>query len=296
MPSVAQLADHRYRQGILLRTRADRAVSSLWKRLDLNSPALSWAVYGPAVVGAVSLAQKSAASGSDEYVNAVLAAQNADPEGLGRVNPEAFSGVASDGRSLDTLLATPLFTVKESLRQGNTRAAAMAHGLAALRLITRTQVQDAGRVADGVAIAARPRTGYVRMLSLPSCPKCAVLAGEFYRFSAGFQRHPNCDCRHIPAAESLAGDLTTDPMKAFRSGQIRGLTQAETKALNEGADISRVVNVKRNTGSVYTAGGKKYTTELRTKYGARITPEQIYRDATSREDAVRLLRLHGYII
>lgn len=108
----------------------------------------------------------------------------------------------------------------------------------------------------------------------------------------------------IPAAENVAGDLTTDPMKAYRAGQIEGLTDAEREALDNGADISQVVNARRGT---YVAGGKRYTREGTTRRGfagnrlgssriARLTPEQLFADATSREDAIRLLRQHGYIL
>jgi hypothetical protein len=124
-----------------------------------------------------------------------------------------------------------------------------------------------------------------------------ILAGRFYRWSTGFLRHPLCDCRHIPSSEDAAGDLRTDPMAAFRAGKVTGLSKAERQAIQDGADLAKVINAHRG---MYTAGGKRLTREG-TKRGAlrgqvRPTPEQLYRDATSREDAIRLLRRFGYII
>lgn len=72
---------------------------------------------------------------------------------------------------------------------------------------------------------------------------------------------------------------------------MQGLSESERQALDHGSDFSRVVNARRGT---YVAGGKKYTRELRER--RRLTPEQIFRDATSRDDAIRLLRRFGYII
>ncbi|WP_419404267.1 hypothetical protein, partial [Micrococcus sp. F3Y] len=68
---------------------------------------------------------------------------------------------------------------------------ALTFGRDQLRALVKTTVTDAARVAAGADMAARPRVqGYVRMLNPPSCPRCVVLAGRFYRWNAGFRRHP----------------------------------------------------------------------------------------------------------
>src|SRR5690606_41067797 len=86
-----------------------------------------------------------------------------------------------------------------------------------LERIAATQVADAGRVATGLGVVARPGIGYVRMLQPPSCSRCAILAGRIYRRNAGFLRHPLCDCIHIPTTEAAGRDLTTDPRAYFDS-------------------------------------------------------------------------------
>jgi hypothetical protein len=99
-------------------------------------------------------------------------------------------------------------------------------------------VQDAGRAAESVAVAVRPKVVFVRYLTLPSCSRCAVLAGRVYRYSQGFLRHPNCDCVMLPTTVA-APDLVQDPVELAKAGQIRGLSQADMLAIEQGADFGR---------------------------------------------------------
>ena len=172
-----------------------------------------------------------------------------------------------------------------------------------------TEIADAGRGAAGVQIAARPRVGYVRMLNPPSCSRCVVLAGRFYRWNQGFLRHPRCDCKHVPTmvtdqAEAFAEGLIDDPYEAFKrmseAEQNRVFTNAGAQAIRDGADMYQVVNARR--GMKYRGA---FTSEGTTKHGwagqilrrgqKRMTPETIYRLNPNREQAVEALRAQGYI-
>jgi hypothetical protein len=151
--------------------------------------------------------------------------------------------------------------------------------------------------------------GYIRMMTPPSCARCAVLAGRFYRWNDGFQRHPLCDCLHIPATEDAPDDSRTDPRAAVLAGEVTDISKAEERAIRDGADVGQVVNSRRG---MYEAGGRKFTTEGTTRRGfaaakfrqqsgrrirQRLRPEQIYREANgNRTEALRLLNLHGYIV
>lgn len=149
-------------------------------------------------------------------------------------------------------------------------------------------VQDAGRAAQLVDATTRPRVRHVRHLVLPSCSRCAVLAGRVYRYSEGFQRHPNCDCVMIPTTVA-APDLTYDPNQLARDGLIRGLSKNDLKALDDGADFNQVVNVRSRSTGLRQAG------ESLTRAG-RPTPAGIYRIAgDDRDRALTLLSQHGYI-
>jgi hypothetical protein len=148
-------------------------------------------------------------------------------------------------------------------------------------------VQDAGRAAQLVDETVRPHVAHVRHLTLPSCERCAVLAGRIYRYSEGFLRHPNCDCVMIPVTVA-SPDLTYDPAQLARDGLIKGLSKKDLKALDDGADFGQVVNVRSRKAGLREAG------EVLTRAG-RPTPAGIYRSANTREEAVDLLRQHGYI-
>ena len=66
--------------------------------------------------------------------------------------------------------------------------------------VTLTALADTARSVVGADIAQRTAiAGYVRMLNAPSCSRCIILAGKFFRWNEGFLRHPRCDCKHIPA-------------------------------------------------------------------------------------------------
>lgn len=142
-------------------------------------------------------------------------------------------------------------------------------------------VADAGRAAESVAITARPGVGWVRYLRPPSCSRCAVLAGRFYRWSDGFRRHPGCDCVHLASTEAAAEGLVTDPVELVEQGLVSGLSKADRRAILDGADVSQVVN----TRTAMTASAP----------ASRLRPMSIYDAATDQADAIRLLRLYGYI-
>ncbi|RAO26482.1 hypothetical protein PSN13_06510 [Micromonospora saelicesensis] len=297
MPSLVEVA------GLHARTRrrfaqvAAGEAARLWSQVDGDRIAASWLSLLPRLLVLLTGAQTAAAARADSYLDEVLDAQDIAPRAVGRVSAAALAGVASDGRDLADLLYQPAVRTLVGIQRGATVDQALAGGGAGLDMLVRTQVADAGRVADQVAMTARPQaTGYVRMLVGVSCDRCALLAGRRYEWSAGFERHPRCDCVHIPAREDSADDLRTDPRRYFDSlsvaEQDRLFTVAGAEAIRAGADIAQVVNARRG---VYTAGGRQYT---RTNAGKRprLMPEEILRQADGdREEAVRLLRLHRFL-
>lgn len=279
-----------------------KAGLQMWAQVDPTNLTGSWLTFLGRLSVILRGAQVAAASTADTYVSEMLHAQGFNVPAAGRVAATALSGVASDGRPLETLLLNPVIATKEMIGRGADVPRAMATGHATLEMTLRTQVSDAGRVAAGVAIAARPRTGWTRMLVGSSCYRCVILAGRVYRYSDGFQRHPQDDCIHIPAAEDVAGDYTTDARKAFDEGRVHGLSQADEKAIRAGADMAQVVNAH---SGMYVAGARKLTRTgtthnafagRRLAGNVRLMPEQIYRETNSRDEAVAMLRQHGYLI
>lgn len=318
-----EIARRHYERQQLLAIRTTAVAADVWSSIDSSSIASTWAVRVPGLVNTVSAMQRLAAGLSDGYVDDALAAAGTEVEASARIVPAAFAGVASDGRSLDSLLVQPAITSLRGIAAGLDVDAAMESGLAALTRIMATQVADAGRVADGVGVMTRPGVGYVRMLVPPSCSRCAVLAGRTYRASQAFQRHPRCDCRHIPVAEAAIDDLTVDSSRYFDSlskeQQDRIFTTDGAQAVRDGADLNQVVNARRGMASAGTttegttrrgfagkrlgAKGKQSgsrfgnETKARARSTPRLMPEQIYRLADGRRDvALRLLRENGFIV
>ena len=252
---------------------------SEWSAMRLDDIDSSWAKVGPRVNLLTASAQLGAARGGAAYVAATLAEYGDAIPPLAQVNPGAFAGIASDGRPLGSLLEGAKIRAKE--------AQSLAAGGKWLDMAIHTQIADAGRAAAATAIAVRPGVGWVRMVNPPCCGPCEVLAGREYRYSQGFQRHPRCDCIHVPTTLANPGSHDgVDPT----FDQITDLTEGERKALMEGADLSRVVNARRGGGL-----GKMSTTELATNGRARLTPDGIFAQAKGRDEALALLKSHGYI-
>lgn len=289
----ALAATHKDRAARLARQVTDRA-QERWRQLDPGNLSGSWEAQLGGLIRIVAAGQAIAAVQALEYVEASTGIDDAPA-----IVPAAFAGVAADGRSLDSLLTLPVISTKQAIGNGVAVPEAMGRGLARLLMTVHTEVADAGRVATGVGITARPQVhGSVRVVTLPACGRCILLSGRVYRWSDGFQRHPRCDCTMAPI-RSEAGREAPSPRALFDrmtpAQQDHAVGIPGAKAIRDGADFGRVVNAQRG---MYTAGGRSLTNEgVRLRQGGvRLTPEQIYREAADdRAEAIRLLGRFGYI-
>lgn len=238
-----------------------------------------------------------------------------------QIQPRAFAGVSSAGYSI----AEPLVAVVDQAVPAPVAEPIPATWwedasvfLERMQQLIESEVQDAARSAfQAELVASTTWQNYVRVLVPPSCSRCAILAGRIYRDLAGFARHPKCDCQHWPVQSwEQAHDqgLVSSARELFDRGQIRGLSLADTQAISDGADITSIVNATSGTRvpgvtNAYTAeifGRRVKATRLgTTKRGAwrkanpsrpvRLRPEAIYQVAEDRDDAIRLLGVHGYL-
>lgn len=315
----ATLEHYREQQRLTVATLA--AVRRIWRRMGADFD-VSWRAVGRDLLILTEAAQLAAVRQGIGYLPAVLAETGQVDDPVGDVIPERFVGDAPDGRSLEGLLYGAVTTAKTASTT-TTPGQALGKGGLWLDMATQTLIADTARTAVGVGIAARPAiSGYVRMLNTPSCARCVVLAGKWFRWNAGFQRHPRCDCRHIPSSENRAGDYRTDPEAAVEAGHVRGLSKADLRAIVEdGADVGQVINAQRgmHTASAYgrrlksTLEGTTSRSVAGRTLGAtqqpsvavgdryrrartpRLRPEEIYRVASDRTDAIRLLQRFGYV-
>lgn len=206
------------------------------------------------------------------------------------VNPAAWGKAASDGRPLDSLLYSGVAHARGLYGSGRTDQQIMTAGLAWMQTIIGTQVADAARSASGVVTTATEDAGWIRYVSPPSCQRCAVLAGKWFRWNEGFRRHPGCDCLHRPAKSR---EIPAGYRQAIADSEIRDLTDAQRQALAEGADRNRVLNAYRGSNS---AAERLAMTSSRERGGV-LTPEGIYRQAgDDRQRAIELLRQYGYLL
>lgn len=295
--TVQEAAVEHYQERRTLVASVIQAVVLWWAYLNRQELDESWlATVRPGLVELLTTAQNRAAAGADAYLDRLDAEWGLSgqaPSGL--VVPEGFAGAAADQRPLESLLDQSFLRTKVLLAAGSPMEEALRGGMVSAQRVAVTETQDAGRGADQAAIVARPQyVGYYRYLQLPSCDRCVVLAGRWYKWSDGFDRHDRCDCEHVAAPDVDAGrevldPATIDPTAAVRSGQVSGLSAAERRAiLEEGADLGRIVNAKRS--GLRTAGGPA-------RRGRKLSTDAIYRMAAgSREEAVRLLAESGYIV
>lgn len=216
-----------------------------WARMDPDDFDASWREIAPALVAVTAAGQLAAARAAASYVPAVLAETEQPDRPLVRVRPEAFAGRASDGRSLAGLLTGAVVHSKLAARD-LPAGEALDRGGRWLDQALRTATTDAARDVTQAEIVVREGMGYVRMLNPPSCSRCTVLAGKWYRHNDIMPRHPGCDCGLIPALENVAGDFTTDARQMVDRGLVTDLTKAQKQRLDDGADLSKVLNESRD--------------------------------------------------
>lgn len=272
--SLRAVALEHYRARARMARAVEQVAARLWRQVDRRRIADSWAALVPSLLAVLVAAQREAASAADAYVAAALAEQDLPAAAEGRLNVDALVGVASDGRDLEALLQQPALTTLTAIGSGHALDRALGYGQAGIRMIAATQVADAGRVGDQVALTAHPDIpGYRRMLVGKSCSRCVILAGKYFRYNAGFDRHPKCDCIHIPAREDTADDIRTDPKKYFdslsREEQDRTFTRAGAEAIRLGADPAQVVNARRSAAGLTPAGARITGDEARMLRGGR---------------------------
>lgn len=298
-------------------------IAALWANVDYANLEASWTAIAPQLLDLVSAAQLAAAGGVEAYLAACLAQLGIDATAVGTVAASAFAGATGDGRELLGALYSPVVAVKRATTVGVLGDAAMQAGLASLVSISTTAIEDAARQAVGAGMVARPAvSGWVRAVNAGACARCVILAGRFYRWSDGFERHPRCKCKNVPTDEKIAGDMVTDPR-----GYVDGLDDDArrkllgpngAKAYADGANLNQLVNARRGVGKAQLYGRKiTYTTEGVTKRGLygrkqqqlaalngkqydanrapRIMPETIYEIAQDRAEARNLLVRYGYL-
>lgn len=310
-----------YRSLMALQLALLAAARRAWAQMDPDEDFdRSWNALLPSLLTVVAAGQLAAARLASAYVPAVLTELGTPiaPESI--VVPAAFSGVAADGRSLAGLLVGAVVRAKEATRAqvvetseylddgeynpirytvpGKPPEQALAEGGRWLDTLVRTVTNDAARGATQAEIAVRPGVGYVRMVNPPCCGRCAILAGRWYRWNAGFPRHPHCDCISIPAPENIAGSLLTNPQALLDRGLVRGLTKREQTRLDAGDDLYKVINESRDMWRARITeqrAAAEIADQAQRDQTARQGLEDLFASTRSRVEALTAMRDQGYI-
>lgn len=305
--------------------RAANAVQALWRRADPSDLSGWFDAHRIDLVLPILQGMETSATQGQQYVEAQSTAQGVKLLGE-QIDPLAFTVDLDSAASM--AYSASVLPAKAAIAQGVGAQIATALATKTLVRFASTLVADAGREATQAAMTSSRFSGYIRMLRLPSCDRCAVQAGKWFRWNKGFERHPGCDCVHIPARESRAGDASVDVVAAIKSGKVTGLNKADVASiLDDGADPSQVINAHRgmSTSDVFgqtlkitnegvTRRGTAYRAMGQAQYvqrqgemkvagqrymqwrSARLTPSAIYDIAESKSDALRLMKLYGYIL
>lgn len=312
----------RYVQVTTVTRRVVEQVQALWRGMRAADVLAEMeGATGRQVLNLVMLGQLTVAQGAQAFVSAAMAALNATPQALlGSVAATGFVGTAADGRRLDTLLYLPAVTVASRRAAGATDEEAMLAGLAQMATLTSTTIADTNRQATQTAMAANPAVKYyTRVVNLPACARCIVLAGRTYAYSEGFRRHPACDCELKPL-DRADWEAVQTPRQIYESmtpeQRRRVFGDAGSQALEQGADMNQVVNARRgmsDAGEATTTEGTTvrghYGRQLRRAGGAvdrgtgrygtvaeqRLSPHEIFRRTSDRDEQVALLRRYAYL-
>ena len=242
-----------------------------------------WQAIMPAIVGIAAIGRVNGAATAAVSASELLGSHAS-------VAPARWGTSASDGRPMAGLLYSAVVRGRSLYGSGLSDVQIVEKSGDWLETLVRGQVMDAGRSASSVVTAATDGAGWIRHVSPPCCQRCAVLAGKWFRYNEGFQRHPGCDCTHVPARGKVPAGYTP----TIGDDQIRDLTEAQKIALAEGADRNRVLNAYRGANSTAERLQMATTTELG-QGRVRLTPEGIIARAKDRDETVRMLREHGYL-
>lgn len=244
-----------------LSSNTARLMSLLWRRIRPDQISTSWLEQLPTAVAVLAAGQTVAAELADPYLGAITPGPATDD-----IVPDSFAGATLTGEPLASLAYRPVIQTLSAVRDGLAVDAALAVGERVLTMYARTQTSDAARQAVSAGMGTRPHVkGFYRMLVGKSCSRCAILAGRLYARQEPFNRHPKCDCVHIPVAEA-DDSYVFDAKAAIEAGQVTGLSRAELRAIELGADPAAVVNARR--GMYTTADGRfRYTREGASRRG-----------------------------
>ena len=256
----------------------------------------------PRLVAVVAGFQAAAAVEGARSVPEALAEQGISADRFATPDARTLAGWTSYGLPLAPLLERTRLPEVEAFRFDRVIA---------------SQVQDAGRNGAALQMAVTPSaTTYVRQVNPPSCSRCILLAGKKYRDNEGFDRHPLCDCTHVPTDDETGDDVRFDAPAYFRSlptaeelaeeypdltvaqRRERGLYSQEDVFTKHGAALIRAAPESKQQyvmGRVVNTRWMKHSTAGDDRRRRAMPGDLVQRAGGDRVLLLRLMRANGYI-
>lgn len=249
----------------------EAVVRRLWRRMRGRRWSTAWRDVAPQVVDAVGRGQVATVIRSERFTASALNELGMDASNPNGLNPDGFVGVTGAGYPVEERAYSAVLETVESYYEALDRGTpepeasntALLDGEDFMASIAAEILADCARAAEEVSLASRPWvSGYIRVPESGACSRCIVLAGKFFLFNEGFERHPLCRCNHAPAPEDKA---QRDALIAVNAPDryFESLTEAEqdatfgkagADAIRAGADIGQVVNARRGMSKAQVFG------------------------------------------
>lgn len=200
----------------------------LWRLMNPQDLSLAWALMWPQLDRVVQSAQSRVALEGATAGSLMLAQRREYVPPQYFIDASPLVGDAPDGRDLEGMLYSSVTTTKEAIGGGASLDQALSSGMNSLEKLVGTVIADTARQSMGLDIYSRPGVGYVRMLNPPSCSRCVMLAGRWYRSNKGFRRHPRC----FPAGTVVSGPESLAATRRWYEGELVTLSTAGGKKLS----------------------------------------------------------------
>ncbi|WP_159944800.1 MULTISPECIES: hypothetical protein [unclassified Nocardiopsis] len=271
----------------------------LWEEINpYQSIEAQWSQVRERAAEALADAQRDVALLALAYLAAHAdALEVPDAPGVPVLNIEAaVVGRSQTGRDLLDVLDHAQLAARSFIWGGMAPDAAWARSRSILERTVSTEVGDAAREVMNTGVALDDRiTGYERLVTLPACDRCLVLAGRFYRYTEGFARHPRCEgCVHVPTYHvpglgvigGVPAEHNPDDLAASLSPEERravfGPEGAE--AIESGAGVSPVVQGRHDPPRRITRADRATARRL------GIEPSEINANRAGRGRSLRWIR------
>lgn len=233
------------------------------------------------LVAVVSAFQGAAALNGQRSVPRMLSEQSISIDQFVEVDARTLAGWTSYGLPLSDLLERVQHPSVDPFRFDRVIA---------------SQVQDAGRQGATLQMAATPSaTYYDRVLNPPSCSRCVILAGKTYRNNEGFDRHPLCDCVHVPTDKANAEEHVFDGSAYFDSLSTEEQDRIFTK---HGAELIRNADAadrQHVMGRVVNTRWMRHSTAAQDRRARLLPGDIVERAGGDRAELLRLMKRYRYI-